>query len=996
MANGLHLKFDPNQQYQIDAVDSVIRLFDGLPQRQTEFGLAGEIVPNLPPYEALDERWLLENLLAVQKDRDIRTDTLAPQLDADDGLVLEGAGDESWRYPNFTVEMETGTGKTYVYLRTIYELRKQYGFSKFIIVVPSIAIYEGVLKTFDITRDHFGALYNNEPMGLTRYEGSQLSRLRSFASSTLAEVMVMTLDAFNKASNNIYKASDKLPGERKPYEYIQETRPILILDEPQNMESDRAKEALRTLHPLFALRYSATHRTSPNLIYRLTPFDAYRLGLVKKIQVYGVTERDNLNQGLLALQGISTQGGITATVRALVNDHGAAREQRIALRQGDNLYAKTGRDEYRQGYRVTEIHAGNYTVTFENGVTLTSTDTVGATSKAGIFRQQIEATIEQHMDLQDSLADGGIKVLSLFFIDTVANYVEEDGIIRRLFDAAFERIKARYPRFQQLRPEDVRSAYFAKRKLPSGEEQAFDVTDSARDREAARDAYQLIMRDKERLLSFTEPVSFIFAHSALKEGWDNPNVFQICTLNDAVSEMRKRQEIGRGLRLCVNQQGERILDDDVNVLTVVANESYSDYAKALQDEYVTDGEMAPPAPSDARKKWAVRNDRVFLDDPEFQVFWERLSQKLHHELRINTPELIARCIERLDNTTFPTPVLVVEKGAFASVRYTFSLIATYHGTATVSLMREERGRPPVELVKTVERGSKFARVFDDERLRHLVVIEIVEAGDESRVIFDKGDLELDQQTPYVYESLMGQKSHEQARREPEATYPVFNLLDRAARETGLTRPTINTIFKWLRTEQKQMLLRNPEGFAGIFIAIVRNTLADHVAENLTFTLDGGMIDIDLDKLFPERKRFTQRELIEAGERGLYDQVQVDAENEESFVDLLRKDPKVLFYFKFPPAFKVHLPRIIGNYNPDWGIARYDASGRLVLHLVRETKGSADLTKLQFPHEKRKILAAQKHFETLGIDYRHVTGDTVDWWKSASALPVQRAFIDDGD
>lgn len=277
-------------------------------------------------------------------------------------------------------------------------------------------------------------------------------------------------------------------------------------------------------------------------------------------------------------------------------------------------------------------------------------------------------------------------------------------------------------------------------------------------------------------------------------------------------------------------------------------------------------------------------------------------------------------------------------------------------------------------------------------MRHLVVVEVVEAGkegDDSRVIFDKGGLELDRQTPYVYESLMGQQPREQVTIEPDKTFPVFNLLDRAARETGLTRPTINTIFRRMRAEKKEMLLRNPEGFAGVFIAVVRNTLADHIAENLVFTLAAGTTAIDLDELFPPRKAFPQRELEDAGERGLYDQVQVDADNEVKFVGLLRRDPKVLFYFKFPPAFKVHLPRIIGNYNPDWGIARYDASGRVVLHLVRETKGSADLTKLQFPHEMRKILAAQKHFGALGIDYRHVTGETVDWWKSEKEMPVQQ-------
>jgi type III restriction enzyme len=994
VATALRLKFDPNQDYQVEAVQSVLRVFEGLPRRAVEFGLAGEIVPNLPAHESLDETWLFENVLAVQQENGIRPEQLVPRLEMDEGMVLEGAGDESWRYPNFTIEMETGTGKTNVYLRTIYELRKQYGFSKFIIVVPSLAIFEGVLKTFDITRDHFRALYDNEPMGLTRYDGSQLSRLRSFASSTLAEVMVITLDAFNKASNNLYKASEKLPGERKPYEYIQETRPIVILDEPQNMESERSKEALRTLHPFFALRYSATHRTSPNLLFRLTPFEAYRRGLVKKIQVHGVTERDSANRPLLVLRDITMQGGIAATVRTLVNERGTAREATIMLRQGDDLYDMTGRDEYRNGYRVAEIHAGQYTVEFENGVILDGAGGVGA-SKELIFRHQIGATIEQHMRLHERLRDRGIKVLSLFFIDAVANYVAEDGIIRTLFDAAFDRVKVQYPSFAHLRPEEVRSAYFAKRKLPSGEEQAVDISaDSAKDRDAAREAFQLIMRDKERLLSFGEPVSFIFAHSALKEGWDNPNVFQICTLNEAVSEIRKRQEIGRGLRLCVNQEGDRVTDDEVNVLTVVANEGYRAYADALQSEYVADGEMAPPAPSNARRHEVVRNDRIFLGDRDFRAFWEQLTQRLRYQIHVDTKELVERCAERLNAQQFPKPMVVVEKGEFTSIRYTMQLVSVHHGKAMVELKREARGQAPEELVKIVELGMKLAKAFHDERLRRFVVLEVIEAGDQSRLVFDEGEVELDLHAPYVFESMMGQDPREQVAIEPDSTFPVFNLLDRGARETGLTRPTINRIFKELHPDHKEMLLRNPEGFAGVFISVIRNTLADHVAARLEFTIGDETTQVDLEELFPAHKRFPQRELIEAGERGIYDQVQIDSDVEVHFVQRLRADDKVLFYFKFPPAFKVRLPHIIGNYNPDWGIARYDETGRLVLHLVRETKGSADLTKRQFPHERRKIVCAQGHFRALGVDYRHVTGETTDWWRPAHEVAVQQRLGDD--
>ncbi|MEN4099938.1 MAG: DEAD/DEAH box helicase family protein, partial [Anaerolineaceae bacterium] len=441
-------------------------------------------------------------------------------LETDEGMVLEGTGFESWRYPSFTIEMETGTGKTYVYLRTIHELRKRYGFSKFIVVVPSIAIYEGMIKNFKITRDHFAALFGNETINLVEYDGSRLSQLRSFATSTFVEILVITLDSFNKLSNVIFKPSEKLPGERLPYQYIQETRPILILDEPQNMESEKAQEALRTLHPLFALRYSATHRTNPNLVYRLTPFDAYRLNLVKKIQVYGVTERENFNQPFLALQKVVVEGGLKATVRTYVEDHGRLREAELLLKHGDDLHAKTQRDEHKGGYKVVEINAAEKFIEFENGLRLWLNETIGP-SRPEIFRAQIRKTLEQHMEMQQRLERKAVKVLSLFFIDRVANYTARDGLIRRIFDEEFERLKRQYPFYAEQKAEEVRSAYFARSKPKKGEVEGEALDTESRnqeERDAEKAAFELIMRDKERLLSFDEKTCFIFAHSALKEG----------------------------------------------------------------------------------------------------------------------------------------------------------------------------------------------------------------------------------------------------------------------------------------------------------------------------------------------------------------------------------------------------------------------------------------------------------------------------------------------
>lgn len=971
MAPKLSLQFDPNQGYQRDAVSSVVDLFDGLPTYRSEFALGGDVVPNLPPFQSLSESWLLDNLRMVQSRNGLAESLM---LENDDGLVMEGAGDESWRYPNFTIEMETGTGKTYVYLRTIYELRQRYGFSKFIIIVPSIAIYEGVVKNFAITQNHFRALYGNEPISLTRYDGSQLSRLRAFATSTFAEVMVMTLDAFNKISNNLYKSSEKLPGERKPYQFIQETRPILILDEPQNMESPKAKEALRTLHPLFALRYSATHRSSPNLVYRLTPFEAYRQDLVKKIQVLGITERDNVNMAQLALLSI-TKAPITAKVRVLMMDHGRAREGEIILKQGDDLVKKTGRDEYI-GYTVANIDARLQVVEFGNGMRVALNDAAG-TGRVEIFRAQIERTIEQHIDMQERLKGQGIKVLSLFFIDRVASYVADEGIVRKLFDEAFERLKDRSEYLQARRAEEVREAYFAKAKTKGGEEQAIDTAGkNANERDAEKAAFELIMRDKERLLSFDEPVCFIFAHSALKEGWDNPNVFQICTLRQTTSEIRRRQEIGRGMRLAVDQSGVRVPGDEINLLTVIANESYSAFAKALQEEYVEDGDAPPPPPSDAHKKWAYRNDAI-VQRQEFRDFWAALQRHVDYRIGIDTPALIQECIDRLNNQTFPAPLLVVEKGRFVVKRYVLRLEDAQPDRARVTVEIADTDNQVTTSSRWVRVEDNLAKLLNDERLRRFTVQQIVVAGDQSRVIFD--DCTLQRLVPLEFQSEHGQRPQERIANAPDTNYPVFNLLDRVAKQTGVTRPTVNAIFKGLRPEKKQMLLRNPEGFTAVFLTEVSNALADHVVARLDFEVDGPSNQYDIDALFPMKKRFPQKEIIPGGEASLYDQVQKDSQVEEDFVAMLNADPKVIFYFKFPPAFKLRFPKVIGNYNPDWGIARMSDDGRIVLHLVRETKGTVDLNQLQFPSERRKILCAQKIFRELGVSYRHVTGNTAQWW-----------------
>lgn len=985
----LEIKFDANQDFQADAVNAVVDLFNGLERGDGSFNLAtDEIVGNLPQQLTLDRLWLLSNVQDVQDRFQIdRT----PALSIDSSQELEGISNDSWDYPSFTVEMETGTGKTYVYLRTILQLRKAYGFRKFVIVVPSIAIYEGVAKTFEITRSHFASLYGNEPIHLTRYEGGRLSNLREFATSSFCEILLITLDSFNKCQNVIYRPSEKLPGERLPYEFIQQARPIIILDEPQNMESALSRSALATLHPLFALRYSATHRSSPNLIYRLTPFEAFRRNLVKRIQVYGVTETEDANHAFLRVNSIIRAGGLRAKINTYVYEQGRTTEKEVTLKDGDDLYAKTRRDEHKRGYVVAEINLGEKWVRFENGLRVREGEDLGY-NKPEVFRTQIRETIKRHMETQEYLRAKGIKVLSLFFLDRVANYTDEDGLVRTIFDKEFKRIRRDYAGFDSLEPEQVREAYFASKKRPRSEE--YDIIDiplseekqKKDDRDAAKRAFELIMRDKERLLSFDETKSFIFAHSALKEGWDNPNVFQICTLNQTTSEMKKRQEIGRGLRLCVNQNGERVLGDEINVLTVVANQSYQSYAEDLQKEYREEGqEAAAPPPSNAKRDVARRNDKLYVKNAEFKELWRRLARSLQYDISIDANQLVRLCVDRLNNTRFPEAKVVVQRGDYVMYRYRMRLVDVKGKRAKIEVQMENTVGKDWSSTRTYDEREDLERIHDDARLRGFQVLRVAE-GRVPKLTFGNG-VELIGEQPYEFSSTAGQKVAGQETVKPTTRHPVFNVIERAQRETGLTRGTLNRIFRELTAEAHRKLFANPEGWTGEFVSVIRDVLADFVADSITFTIVGDVAP-DLDALFPPTKRFTQKELIDAGETGLYDRVQKDSDVEERFVAKLRNDRRVELYFKFPPAFRVGLPRIIGNYNPDWGIVRRGEDGSATLHLVRETKGSEDVKALRFSHEKRKIACAKKYFELSGVDYRVITDATPEWWKSVDSLDVQ--------
>src|SRR5690554_5790697 len=626
----MKLQFDPNQDYQKQAINAIVDIFEGQPLSSSELdftlthgslslsenGVGNNVV--------LTDEQILKNVQEVQKRNDIEP---VSELD---GM-------------NFSIEMETGTGKTYVYLRTIYELNKQYGFKKFVIVVPSVAIREGVLKNLEITFEHFQTLYDKVPVDFGVYDSGKVSQLRGFASSNTVQVLVMNIDAFAKDENIINKPNDKLTG-KQPIEFIQYTRPFVIVDEPQNMETDNRKKAIKNLHPSCTLRYSATHLNLYNLVYSLDPVKAYDLGLVKQIEVDSVFAEDNYNDAFVSLESVSaTKTRTSAKLRIGVNQDSGVTKKSVTAKVGDDLYAlSNNRQIYQDGFIIDEIDVANQCISFTNGTMLYVGDTQGGLTDE-IMKFQIQKTIEEHFKKEVKHKEKGIKTLSLFFIDKVANYRQYDGSGNPLpgrfaewFEEAFNEISEK-PAFKGLIPfpvDQVHNGYFAQDKKGR-------FKDTTGETKADDDTYRLIMKDKERLSDTNVPLRFIFSHSALREGWDSPNVFQICTLNETKSDLKKRQEIGRGLRLAVDESGNRIHDRNINRLTVIANESYEDFAKKLQAEIEEDcGVAFKGRIKDKRKRVKVEYRKGFQADPKFLEIWERIKSRTYYRVAYETNQLI--------------------------------------------------------------------------------------------------------------------------------------------------------------------------------------------------------------------------------------------------------------------------------------------------------------------------------------------------------------------
>lgn len=651
----MKLKFDPNQQYQLDAIQAAVDVFAG--QRKldgTSFGgqetlafdgqqLSLEAAVARGNILELSNEQLIKNTHAVQERNKLKKSDVTTDKITNKNVLAHGM--------NFSIEMETGTGKTYVYLRTIHELYEQYGWKKFIIVVPSVAIREGVLKNLEITREHFAELYHKPEMNYYVWDSKKTGQAREFATNDTLQVMVITIDSFAKAANIMNKQSDY----GRPLDFIRATNPVVIVDEPQNMETDTRKAAIESLHPLCTLRYSATHKNPYNLLYRLTPVDAYDKHLVKKIEVYSVLSEDSYNDAYVNVLKLERKGKsrIIAHIEVDASDEYGLQRRVVKVSPGDDLAELTDRAVY-ENYVVERIDFIEQAVEFANGKTVY----VGQKDESlceEILKRQIELTIEDHFDKQKQLG-ADVKVLSLFFIDKVANYREytSGGVVKgkfaEWFEESYKKVAAK-PRFagvlDELAVKTVHDGYFAKDKSGQWKDSRDTKGEGGRTKDDDS-AYNLIMKDKERLLDPNEPLRFIFSHSALREGWDNPNVFTICTLNETSSEMKKRQEIGRGLRLPVDINGERVHDQNTNILTVVANESYADFSRKLQTEIEQETGISFSGRiknRDDRRQIRLTKSLALSDD--FKELWERIKHKTVYRVAFDVDELVRQATKQL-------------------------------------------------------------------------------------------------------------------------------------------------------------------------------------------------------------------------------------------------------------------------------------------------------------------------------------------------------------
>jgi type III restriction enzyme len=976
----LKLKFK-HQKFQEDAAMAVCDVFAGQPFSSPTYIVDSGVTTDIQRAMFAEQDYtgynngkiiisnevILSNLREVQKRNQIQPSS-----------KLEG-------HYNLTIEMETGVGKTYTYIKTIYELNKRYGWCKFIVVVPSVAIREGVNHSFENTESHFVEDYNKK-IRYFIYNSSDLTKIEHFASDSAINVMIINSQAFNargEAARRIFMKLDSFRS-RRPIDVIAATNPILIIDEPQSVEGAATAERLKDFNPLMTLRYSATHKKEYNLIYRLDAMEAYNKKLVKKISVKGITVSGTTGtEGYLYLEKINVfpNRAPTATLEFEMRGANGLRKVSRNVEERYNLHELSKLEEYR-GYTVSRINALTNTVEFINGVVISAGDVKGLANEDHLRRIQIRETIKSHLERERKLFREGIKVLSLFFIDEVAKYKqyadsgmafngEYADIFEEEYKVAFENLQLEFGEEEyakylaEIAAENTHAGYF------SIDKRSNHIIDGDADISDDSDAYDLIMKDKERLLNLDEPVRFIFSHSALREGWDNPNVFQICTLKQSSSDVRKRQEVGRGLRLCVNGEGERMDSNslgsnvhNVNILTVVANESYDSFVKQLQTEIAEIVAYRPRQVTaalfegrdieteDARKIVCCLKINGYIDDNAL------LTEKYHEDVK-SGKFVVSEELEPYKADIINIVSSVYDPKALAPEDARSNNVEPRVNESKLQ-MREFK-----ELWNRINSKSAYVVDFDTEELIEKSIEAINKDLQVSKIFYRTDIGEMGQIVSK--EALEKGEAFKKATGEISTVESVLNtgvkydLIGKVVTETGLTRSAVAEILRKIDKEKFDLFSKNPEEFIIKTSNIINEQKATVIIEHITYNKlqEAYSMDIFTDASL---KGKLGKNAMQTNKH-IYDYLIYDSENEKNFAVELDRQNEVAVYVKLPGGFYINTP--VGKYNPDWAIAFNEGNVRHI-YFVAETKG--DLSSMQLRKiEQLKIDCAREHFKAISND-----------------------------
>ena len=980
----MKIKFDPNQNHQRCAWQSAVGVFEGQELNKTTFSM-----PSI-----FSEQSLFDN----QTDYGFgnRLKLLDEELQDNVGKIQLSNGlkqSKELKSRDFTIEMETGTGKTYVYLRSIFEINKQYGFTKFIIVVPSIAIKEGVCKFLQMTETHFREQYDNARYDYFVYDSSRLEQVRSFAANDYVQIMVINIDAFRKSfadpakessANIIHRWNDKMQGV--PIDFIKSTNPIVIIDEPQSVDTTtKSAEAIKSLNPLCTFRYSATHADKHNMLYKLDSIDAYEQKLVKQIEVASIQVRDGHNKAYIKLLAVDNKNGHRARVEVDVQQGAGVRRKAVWVKPGTDLFEDITKRSIYEGYIINDIYCeeGNEYIDFQSKEGFIRLNhSIGEVNEDDYKRLQIRKTIEEHLDKELKLTPLGIKVLSLFFIDKVANYRDydapkEQGHQKGKYAIMFEEEYAkaiRKPKYSSLfadvdtehLPELVHNGYFSQDKKGI-------LKDTKGTTTADEDTYSLIMKDKEKLLSFDSKLKFIFSHSALKEGWDNPNVFQICTLNETKSTIKKRQEIGRGLRISVNQDGERVHGFDVNTLTVMANESYEDFVEGLQQEIEQEEGIKfgiIEGHSFANIVIEQENgEQAFLGAEASETIWKDLVDSKYIDQRGKITDELKRALQE-DSVILPEQ--------FKEQRE--AITATLKKVAGGLNIKNNADKRTVRLNKAVFDSPEFKDLWDRIKYKTTYNVnfdpnKLIEKCAESiqdNLVVGKTRFNYTRATTEISRGGVSiTDSKESIHLYDVRDYQMPDILSYLQNETNLKRQSILDIL--IKSGRLEDFKNNPQKFIDGVKELIKYEMRRFIVDGIKYQKIG-------DGHFYAQELFESEDLMGylhknmiAAKKSAYDHVVYDSGIESGLAQSFENNDGVKVYAKLPSWFKIDTP--LGSYNPDWAVL-LELDGQEKLYFVVESKGTAFEKRLR-DVERAKIRCGRKHFEALGEDARYVMASSYE-------------------